>query len=95
MNTEDHATILDLISRYSYSYDTQDWELFASIWAGHHPSPWATLAALSRPSLSPRHTSQTTPADPSPRLAHRGRPVQVLWNVPQISEPASALSGAP
>ena len=32
MNTTDRTAILDLISRYSYGYDTQDWELFALIW---------------------------------------------------------------
>lgn len=29
----DRQEILDLIAKYSYGYDTQDWELFASIWA--------------------------------------------------------------
>ena len=33
MDPADRIAILDLISRYSYGYDTQDWELFASIWA--------------------------------------------------------------
>ena len=29
----DHRAVLDLISRYSNGYGTQDWVLFASIWA--------------------------------------------------------------
>ena len=30
LDASDRLAILDLISSYSYGYDTQDWELFAS-----------------------------------------------------------------
>ena len=33
MNADDRAAILDLISGYSFGYDTQDWELVESIFA--------------------------------------------------------------
>lgn len=33
IDPNDRQEILDLISKYSYAYDTQDWEMFASIWA--------------------------------------------------------------
>ena len=33
LNADDRAAILDLINQYSYGYDTQDWDLFSSIWA--------------------------------------------------------------
>ena len=33
MNIEDRQAIADLISAYSYGYDTLDWDLFGSIFA--------------------------------------------------------------
>ncbi len=33
LNADGRQAILDLISRYSHGYDTEDWDLFASIWA--------------------------------------------------------------
>ncbi len=37
MDPADPHAVLDIISRSSYDYDTQDWDLVASFWVDDQP----------------------------------------------------------
>lgn len=85
IDPQDRAEILDLISKYVYSVDEQDWDLFGTLWADDAVQSSRTGEASSRLEIVSRYKALVGQirANPDSRWSRHHTTNTILWEIGQ------------